>query len=113
LSVWEGFEKSKRKKNSFTSETFQALQQSTKSITDASIYLLEHRNFKYVLSGKLQSDPLEGRFGWYRQLCGANYSVSLRQVLEAEKTIKLRSLIKFTGKLIWKCHSLIYSKKFF
>ena len=45
--------------------------------------------------GQFQSDAIEKRFGWYRQLSGANYYlVSVRQVLEDEKSIRIRFLVK-------------------
>ena len=47
----------------------------------------------FILLGNICSDYLEGRFGWYRQLCGANYYNSVTQFLQAEKTIRLRSLV--------------------
>ena len=55
------------------------------------------RNFDYVLLRHAQSDCIERRFGWYRQLNGANYYASVRQFVEAEKTIRLKSLIKFNN----------------
>lgn len=58
-------------------------------------YLLQEKDLAYVLLGKINSDPLERRFGWYRQLAGANYFISVRQFLEAEKKIRLRCLVKF------------------
>ena len=54
-------------------------------------------DFAYVLLGMIQSDIIEGRFGWYRQLSGGNYYVSVRQILEAEKKIRFKSLIKFSN----------------
>ena len=51
--------------------------------------------FDYVLFRKAQSDPLEGRFGTDRQLAGGNYYAGTRQFLEAEKTIRIKSLIKY------------------
>ena len=36
---------------------------------------------------------LEGRFGWWRQLYGGNYYNSVIQFLQAEKTIRIRSLV--------------------
>ena len=47
----------------------------------------------FILLGNICSDYLEGRFGWYRQLCGANYYNSVTRFLQAEKTIRLRSLV--------------------
>ena len=40
------------------------------------------------------SDPLEGRFGWYRQANGGNFFMSVRQVLLAEKKIRCLSLLQ-------------------
>jgi hypothetical protein len=48
------------------------------------------------LLGSLQSDALEARFGWLRQLSGANYYISMRQVIECDKKIRVLSLIKFS-----------------
>ena len=42
---------------------------------------------------KIQTDNLEKRSGEYRQLCAANYSVSVQQVLEAEKKLRVSSLL--------------------
>nr|XP_040567240.1 uncharacterized protein LOC121116989 [Lepeophtheirus salmonis] len=44
-----------------------------------------------------QSDPIERRFGWYRQLSRGIYYISVRQILEAEKEIRILSLVKFSG----------------
>ncbi|KAG1677763.1 Neogenin [Nymphon striatum] len=59
-------------------------------------YLLD-LGFQYVLLGQLQSDVIESRFGRYRQMSGANYFVSVKQILEAELKIKAASLLKFSG----------------
>ena len=59
------------------------------------MHLLEEKGFEYVLLGLITSDPIEKRFGWYRQLGGANYYLSVRQFLESEKKICLQTLIKF------------------
>ena len=42
----------------------------------------------------LQQDFLEGRFGWWRQLSGGNYYASVLQFFQAEKSIRLRNLVK-------------------
>ena len=49
-----------------------------------------------MLLGKFQSDVLESRFGWYRQMCGGNYFISVQQVLQNEQKIKAISLVKFS-----------------
>ena len=99
LKAWEEMnkdEKAKQKK-SLTPHTMLAIQQTTRALADVASDLLENHNFEFVLLGLLQSDPIEKRFGWYRQLSGANFFVSVKQILEAEKSIRLRSLVKFSG----------------
>ncbi|QQP40415.1 Putative LOC101234561, partial [Caligus rogercresseyi] len=68
----------------------------TLALADLAEYLLVSENFYYVLLAMFQSDPLEKRFGWYRQLSARNYFVSVRQILEAEKKIRILSLVKFS-----------------
>ncbi len=53
--------------------------------------------FDYVLLERFQSDPLEKRFSWYRQLSGGNYFLSVRQVFENEKKIEVKALLKHSG----------------
>ena len=48
----------------------------------------------YVLLGKFQTDNLESRFGIYRQMCGTNSNASVRQVLEAERKLKIVEVLK-------------------
>jgi hypothetical protein len=50
-----------------------------------------------VLLGHLQSDPIESRFGWLRQMSGANYYISTKQVLDSDRKIRAVSLLKFSG----------------
>ena len=82
-------------------ETFMTMKQTTDALCGLAMYLLEDKGFEYVPLGLVSSDPLEKRFGWYRQLGGANYYISVRQFLEAEKKIRLQSLVKF-GKFTFK-----------
>ncbi len=48
-------------------------------------------NFKYFLTGKVQTDMLEDRFGKFRQLAGGQYNISLRQLYEVEYKMRLQS----------------------
>jgi hypothetical protein len=80
-----------------TKETFLALRQTCLSLRDCAIHLLTQCGFNYVLLGRLQSDGIESRFGWFRQLSGANYYVSMRQVIESDRKIRALSLTKFSG----------------
>ena len=49
-------------------------------------------NYDYVLTKKLQSDPLEKCFSQYRQMSG--FLVSLREVVHSERVLTCRSLLK-------------------
>jgi len=84
-------------KPGLTRETFLALRHTCLSLADCASYLLDHRGMNYVLLGHLQSDAIERRFGWLRQLSGANYYISMRQVLESDRKIRALSLLKFSA----------------
>ena len=75
--------------------TFKAAIRTTKGIVGLIEYLFERYPFlDFILLGNIQSDYLESRFGWWRQLnCGGNYYNSVIQFLQAEKTLRLRSLV--------------------
>jgi hypothetical protein len=79
-----------------TKETFLALRHTCKALADCASHLLDHLGFSYVLLGNLQSDAIESRFGWLRQLSGANYYISMRQVLESDRKIRTVSLLKYS-----------------
>ena len=76
-----------------TKETFAALGHTTHALLEITEYCIKDLNAKYVLLGKFQTDCLESRFGQYRQLAGGNYEVSLRQIYECEKKIRLMSVL--------------------
>ena len=59
-------------------------------------FILNEIFFCYVPQGQWQSDAIEKTFGWYRQLNRANYFVSVCQVLDSKKSIRVKSLIKFS-----------------
>ena len=90
LQSWQS-----RKKMGLTSETFLACTQTTKSLRSLAIYLLQN-GVQYVLLGLSQSDSIENRFGWYRNLNGSNYHISVRQILSAEKAIRVKSLLQLS-----------------
>ena len=56
--------------------------------------LFMSQEFKYILTVRLQSDPIERRFSQYRQLNGGHFLVSLREVSSSEKILLLRTLLK-------------------
>ncbi|KAG1674549.1 Histone H2B.3 [Nymphon striatum] len=93
LEIWH----SNGAKHGLSKGTFTALHHMCLTLPALAKYAFEELGFQYVLLGMFQSDPIESRFGWYRQLSGANYYVSAKQVIESEEKIKAISLMKFTN----------------
>jgi len=80
--------------HSLTPQTTLAMSTTLAGVADLAEHLLENKGFNYVLLGKFSSDPLEGRFGWYRQLSGANFFISCKQLVEAEKKIRTLNIVR-------------------
>ena len=93
--VQEIFTKWKKSGNAgLTRETFLACIQSLGAFLELAKYLQQKHGFSYVLAGKFTSDPIEARFGWYRQVNGGNYFMCVKQLLQAEKKIRILSLLQ-------------------
>ena len=88
LDVWE------RDGVGLTKETFLALKSSLRALIELTQHMLLI-GFNYVRLGSMQSDPLESRLGWYRQLSGSNYYISVKDLLHNERKIRALSLLKF------------------
>lgn len=82
------------KTGKLTRDTFIAIMHTTRTLIILSRYLLTKFKFDYILLGKFQTDRLEGRFGKYRMLSGCHYHVSVCQILESERKIKVLSYLK-------------------
>jgi len=76
-----------------TRETMSALRHTLQTMIKLCPYLMEQLQLKYVLTGKFQTDSLEYRFAQYRRLAGTNYHVSVREIMESEKKLKLMSVL--------------------
>ena len=81
------------KKQGLTTDTHAALYQCTSVIIQVIEYSLEILKIDYVLPGKLQPDNLEKRFSCYRQLSGGNYNISVNQILEVEKKLRIKGFL--------------------
>jgi hypothetical protein len=92
LCKWDNMGQ-KPREGRLTSETMTALKHTVSCFTQLIPYLLRDMHLPYVLTGKFQTDCLEARFGKYRQMCGTNYHVSVQQIRESEKKLKLLSLL--------------------
>ena len=77
-----------------TWKTFETAIRTCQAIIAIVMYLFDrYPELDFILLDNIVSDYLEGRFGRWRQLCGANYYNSVTQFLQAEKTIRLHSLV--------------------
>lgn len=98
LVLWDQkIEGQGKQRPGFTPPTMTAMICSTKTLQEFTKDLLSCEGVEFVLLGKCQSDKLEARFGWFRQLSGANYFISCRQLLESDKLIKVKSLVKYSN----------------
>lgn len=91
LEVWNKME---GKGGKLTRETFTALRHTTHGIIEITRYCIQELKMKYILTAKFQTDKLESRFGQYRQLAGGNYNISIRQVYECEKKLRVMSVLE-------------------
>ena len=55
---------------------------------------LLNEGYDYVLMSRLQSDPIERRFSAYREMSGGRFLVGLREVMNSEKIMLMKSLLK-------------------
>ena len=89
---WQNLQLRCSEKFTLTKQTSSALittLRATAALTDD----LLAEGLEYVLLAKFQSDPIE-RFSRYRQMSGGRFLVSLREVINSEKIISLKSLLK-------------------
>lgn len=94
VEMWQDLLTENSSAKGLSKETFKSSIHSTKSHIRLIHYALSTLKWKYVLLGKFQTDKLEARFGQYRQLSGCNYNVSLQQIRESEKKLKISSLLE-------------------
>ncbi|KAH8009746.1 hypothetical protein HPB51_019057 [Rhipicephalus microplus] len=76
-------------KNFLTKETYEVLLITTISNVECVRYLLTATRFRFVLTRKMSSDPIEALFGWLRKSAGSNDQTDVRAVLSGiEKALK-------------------------
>ena len=80
-----------------STETFRCAEQTSNAMPELINYVLAEKKVDYVLTGNISSDPLEARFGRFRRSSGTNYFISVNQILEAEKAIRIKSLVAIDG----------------
>lgn len=75
-------------------QTYQALSQSVDSFLNLVPYLFDqYPQIDYILSAKFQSDVLEQAFGTLRRFSGNCYKLSMVQVEENLKKMRIRSIL--------------------
>ena len=91
LETW-----SATKQKGLSDLTFHASKVTTVNFIKLANHVLDDKenDIEYITFGSISQDFLEGRFGWFRQLSGGNYYNSTAQFVQAEKKIRLRSLVK-------------------
>lgn len=89
---WLDYWRTTEGEGKLTKETHNAIHQSISGLLQLSKYCLDHMGFNFFLCGKIQTDKLEERFGKYRQYSGSQYQITLRQVLENEKKLRMQSM---------------------
>ena len=93
LNVWKSYN-TQHDSGFLYKETFLALSHTVSTFVIMIRDLLSNGVLDYVLTGKFQTDQLESRFGHYRQLSGSNYLVSVADVLQSEKKLKVKRLLR-------------------
>ena len=76
-----------------TRQIFNALICTNNAIADLCSDLLES-GYQFILTGRLQTDPLERRFSLYRRMSIDLFLVSLKEVLQSESIVKMKTLLK-------------------
>ena len=77
----------------FSKQTCSALVKTLRA-QDNLIKDLRVENYDFILTSRMQSDPIDRRFSQYRQMNGGNFLLSFNEVSNSEKNLLCRSLIK-------------------
>ena len=93
LDKWDSEKIPNCEKFTLTAQTSAALKR-TLRCQAALIEDLLSDGYDFVLTARFQSDPLERRYGQYRQMSGGRFLVSLKDVVYSEKILKIKSLIR-------------------
>ena len=77
-----------------TAQTFTSFRHSCIVLEEIVNLLTKNCGFTYVLSVFIQNDPVEHRFIIYRMMSGAQYNVTVCQILQSEILIKISTILK-------------------
>ena len=93
ISQWQNLSFTGCSRFTLSAQTANALQITLHGTADLIEDLLSD-GYNYVLTSRLQTDPLEKHFGKLRQMSGGRFLVSLREVESSLKILSIKSLIK-------------------
>lgn len=105
IEVWDNEKMGNTEKFTLSTQTSHALRHTLRCQASLIEDLL-HDGYDFILTAKFQSDPIEKRFGQYRQMSGGRFLISAKDVMGSEKILKIKSLIRegfnIDGKIILK-----------
>ena len=93
ISQWQNLSFTGCSRITLSAQTAKALQITLHGTADLIEDLLSD-GYNYVLTSRLQTDPLDKHFGKLRQLSGGRFLVSLCEVESSLKILRIKSLIK-------------------
>ena len=93
IQNWQENKISNCKKFTLTSQTASAFVRTSKSHASLTEHLLAEGH-DFIMISRFQSDPLQRRYGQYRQISGGRFLVGLREATSSEKIIRLKTLLK-------------------
>ena len=82
------------KHGKLTAQTFTSFRHSCIVLEEIVNHLTKNCGFTYVLSVLIQNALIEHRFGIYRMMSGAQYNVTVCQILQSERLIKISTILK-------------------
>ena len=90
LDCWSNLPTVKEK---LSPQTFTSLKHTYNALPLLVDMLCTRYGFKYLLTSRMQNDPLEHHFGLYRQMSGSHYQISYCQILKSERRLQLSNIL--------------------
>ncbi|KAI6655601.1 hypothetical protein LOD99_2099 [Oopsacas minuta] len=78
----------------FTAQIFTSFRHTCEASSLLVTQLTDNCGYQYLLTARIQNDPLEHHFGLYRQMSGSKYQISFNQIVESERRLQLSNLLK-------------------
>ena len=95
ISNWvERWNLTNGKNGKLSAQTFVSLRHSCITLPLIVSHLVQNCKLKYVLTSRLQNDPIEHQFGLYRMMSGAQYHVTYSQILESQRRMNISNILK-------------------